>query len=278
VEKSPIARRNGARRGFRCASAREIPLEDRPRALDENDDHDDDPDEDADDESAHGGNLPDIRSAPRARIRPADCIFVTSDSGRSLTIGRVKESSAMPETLVSVDVEASGQSPSIGSLLSIGACLVDDPNTAIYLELKPLPDRRWDVEAERVHGLSQEHLAAEGLEPREAMAAFADWVSSAANGSRPIFVGFNAPFDWMFVADYFWRYLGRNPFGVSALDLKSYYMAHQALDRWDETRRVHVDERLGLEPDHNHQALDDARGQAALARILLQRSGEARAG
>jgi DNA polymerase III epsilon subunit-like protein len=180
------------------------------------------------------------------------------------------------ETLVSVDVEASGQSPSIGSLLSIGACLVDDPANAIYLELKPLPDRDWDAEAESVHGLTRDHLAAKGLEPTEAMAAFADWLHEAANGSRPIFVGFNAPFDWMFVADYFWRYLGRNPFGVSALDLKSYYMAHQGVDLWDLTRRVHVDQRLGLEPDHSHQALEDARGQAALARVLLGRDGGSR--
>ena len=76
----------------------------------------------------------------------------------------------------------------------------------------------------------------------------------------------------MFVADYFWRYLGRNPFGVSALDLKSYYMASALVDRWELTRRVHIDERLGLQPDHSHHALEDAQGQAVLARILLGRN------
>jgi hypothetical protein len=75
----------------------------------------------------------------------------------------------------------------------------------------------------------------------------------------------------MFVADYFWRYLGRNPFGISALDLKSYYMARHDVDRWSETRRQNVDERLELEPDHSHQALEDARGQARLARLLFER-------
>jgi hypothetical protein len=38
---------------------------------------------------------------------------------------------------------------------------------------------------------------------------------------------------------------------------------------WEQTRRVHIDERLGLEPDHTHHALEDARGQARLARVLL---------
>ena len=42
------------------------------------------------------------------------------------------------ECLVSVDIEASGPSPSHGSMLSIGACLVEDPQTGIYLELKPV--------------------------------------------------------------------------------------------------------------------------------------------
>lgn len=178
-----------------------------------------------------------------------------------------------PEVFVSVDIEASGPSPSIGSLLSIGACLVDHPSVAIYLELKPLDDQAWDPAAAKVHGLALEHLQKSGLEPAEAMTQLDSWVAQSADGGRPVFVGFNAPFDWMFVADYFWRYIGRNPFGISALDLKSYYMGRDGLKRWEETRRVHLDKRLGLEPDHNHHALDDARGQAALARLLLGRTG-----
>lgn len=175
----------------------------------------------------------------------------------------------MPEILVSVDIEASGQSPSVGSMVSIGACLVADPGTSIYLELKPLADRPWSDEAERVHGLDRARLERDGLTPKAAMERLADWLAEVGGSSQPVFVGFNAPFDWMFVADYFWRYLGRNPFGVSGLDLKSYYMGRERVTRWEETRRVHIDEQLKLEPDHNHNAVDDARGQAALARVLL---------
>ena len=39
-----------------------------------------------------------------------------------------------------------------------------------------------------------------------------------------MFVGFNAPFDWMFVNEYFHRHLGRNPFGHVAVDIKAYAM------------------------------------------------------
>ncbi len=175
------------------------------------------------------------------------------------------------EALISVDVETSGDSPSTGSLLSIGACLVDDPTTAIYLELKPDPDRPWSAEAQGVHGLTPDRLARDGLEPAVAMQQLEDWVLSVAAGRWPVFVGFNAPFDWMFVADAFWRHLGRNPFGISALDLKSLYMGATGVARWAETRKLHIEERLDIHFEQTHNALEDARDQALLAQALLQR-------
>ena len=175
------------------------------------------------------------------------------------------------EVLISVDIETSGESPSAGSILSIGACLVDDPTVAIYLELKPDPDRLWSVEAESVHHLSADRLERDGLQPGAAMRQLEDWVLTVAAGGWPVFVGFNAPFDWMFVADAFWRHLGRNPFGISALDLKSLYMGATGATRWEETRKLHVADRLGIHFEQTHNALEDARDQARLAQVLLQR-------
>ena len=175
------------------------------------------------------------------------------------------------EVLVSVDIEASGPSPATGSLLSVGACLVSDETVGMYVELRPSPDLPWQEDAERVHGLDRDRLLREALEPAVAMGRLDDWLAGVCAGGQPVFVGFNAPYDWMFVADYFWRHLGRNPFGVSALDLKSYYMGREGVATWNETRRLFIDERYVLEPDHTHHALDDARGQARLARLLLDR-------
>jgi len=183
----------------------------------------------------------------------------------------MREMNQRSEALVSVDIEASGPSPSTGSLLSIGACLVDDPSVDHYVELRPIAGLAWDAEAERVHGLDRERLMRDGLEPALAMEKFAAWIEASVADREPVFVGFNAPFDWMFVADYFWRYLGRNPFGISALDLKSYFMASASVAEWRSTRRSVVDKALALEPDHNHHALDDAKGQARLAKVLLGR-------
>ncbi len=180
---------------------------------------------------------------------------------------------AKREVLVSVDVEASGPSPGTGSLIAIGACLVDDPETGFYRELRPIEGLPWEAGAEAVHELSRDHLSVEGLDPVAAMTAFAGWLRDVApEGSVPVFVGFNAPFDWMFVADYFHRFLGRNPFGVSAIDLKSLYMGRHGVLDWARTTKRHV---LAVHPVsriHTHHALDDARMQADLATELLVRS------
>ncbi len=174
------------------------------------------------------------------------------------------------ERLVSVDVETSGPSPSVASLLAVGACLVDDPSEGIYLELRPDPDRGWDDAAAAVHGLDRERLEREGLAPKEAMSRLVAWLETVSTGARPVFVGLNAGFDWMFVADALWRTLGRNPFGIAPLDLKSLYMGRDGVGSWARTSRVEMTRRYPVERPHTHHALDDARSQAELARHLLR--------
>jgi hypothetical protein len=46
---------------------------------------------------------------------------------------------------------------------------------------------------------------------------------------KAIFVAFNAPFDWMYINEYFQRYLGENPFGHSsgAATLLNYWYVNQ---------------------------------------------------
>jgi ribonuclease T len=181
------------------------------------------------------------------------------------------------ETWISVDVETSGPTPALGCLLAIGACLVDRPEEGIELLLRPDPALPWSDAAEAIHGLSREHLAREGLPAAEAMALLAAWLDRAVPpGGRPVFVGFNAPFDWMFVADAAWRHLGRNPFGISALDLKALYLGRHldAVDGWAETTKDHVKRRYGLVLEHTHAALDDAREQAAICRAIRDAVGD----
>ena len=176
------------------------------------------------------------------------------------------------ETWISVDVETSGPAPSVASLVSIGACLVDDPACGIEILVRPVPGRAWSDEAEAVHGLSRERLAEEGLDAAAAMDGLAAWVEAAVPpGSVPVLVSFNAPFDWLFVADYCWRYLGRNPFGVSAVDLKALFMGKHldVVRAWGATRSADVRRLYQVDLPHTHGALDDAREQAEICRRIL---------
>lgn len=188
----------------------------------------------------------------------------------------VQDRTPRPEVWISVDVETSGPAPSLHSLLSIGACLVDDPDTNFYVELKPTTDVAVDSALE-VGGFTLEHLAEHGTEPADAMEQFERWLTAVVSpGHVPVFAGFNAPFDWMFVADWFERFLGRNPFGHSAIDIKSYYLGF-AGRTWAETSMAKVSPLYLEGRELAHNALEDAKDQAELFRAMIADSHSRRA-
>lgn len=175
----------------------------------------------------------------------------------------------MEETYISVDVETAGPNPSDYSLLSIGACTLEPPQRTFYVELVPVNDRATP-EALAVSGLSLETLRQRGLPPAEAMGRFANWVGEVVTeGSRPVFAAFNAPFDWMFVHDYFYRFLKHNPFGHSALDMKALYMGLMGV-RWHETSMGQVSAPYLDRRRLRHHALEDALDQAEILSQLLE--------
>ena len=170
--------------------------------------------------------------------------------------------------MVSVDVETAGPNPSDYALLSIGACTLLTPRQEFYVELQPLKDA-VDASAHAIHMLDFQQLKANGKPPKAAMAQFRDWLqASIPSVDMPLFLGFNAPFDWMFVCDYFHHYLGCNPFGHAALDIKSFYMGIGRV-AWEETSMAS----LSSQP-LRHNALEDARDQADIFLKILQDAGE----
>jgi DNA polymerase III epsilon subunit-like protein len=173
------------------------------------------------------------------------------------------------ETYISVDVESAGPNPGNYSLLSIGACTICEPQETFYVELRPINDN-FTAEALAVSGLSMEKLTESGSQPDEAMKRFAAWlVQVTPERSRPVFVALNAPFDWSFVNDYFHRYLGSNPFGHNALDIKALYMGLTGAD-WKETYIEALAKRCGVHLELTHHALQDAIDQAKLFHCILE--------
>ena len=179
------------------------------------------------------------------------------------------------DRFISVDVEASGPVPGEFSMLSLGACVVGKSDEQFYVELKPIT-RKQDAEAMRVNGLNHDDLEQRGTDPMQAMLAFESWIHHATpKGYRPIFVAYPATFDWMFVAYYFHRFLARNPFGVSGLDLTSIYAGQVNTAIGPPWTVDELEQRLAADLPLTHNALEDAMAQSTVFEQLLRRPKEA---
>ncbi len=178
----------------------------------------------------------------------------------------------MQEVYISVDIERRPLPPTY-SMLSLGAVVVDDPQATFYVELRPTNDEALPA-AMRVVGRTLADFAKVGRSPKEAMIGFRDWLAVVAKAGKPVFVGFNATFEWAFVNFYFHHYLGENPFGIGGIDIKSYYMGLRGCP-WEDTRSSRISAQFktaGLR--HTHNALDDAIEQAELFRRMREKAGE----
>jgi len=175
-----------------------------------------------------------------------------------------------PETdaYICVDVETTGPIPGDYSMLSIGACTIFEPQRTFYIELKPI-NLNSIVEAASIHKLSLERLEVEGVAPLEALTCFEEWlVNEAAPNRQPLFVAFNAAFDWMFVNYYFYHYLGHNPFGHTAIDIKAFYMGMAGVP-WSHTSWRFISPKYTAEHHLTHHALQDALDQADIFKKML---------
>jgi ribonuclease T len=102
------------------------------------------------------------------------------------------------------------------------------------------------------------------------MTSMGEWVRATTKEATPVFVGFNASFDWSFVNWYFHHLIDENPFGIGALDIKSFFMGLEGTS-WSNTRSSQLparyrDRELSA---HTHNALDDAVEQAAMFSKML---------
>ncbi len=172
------------------------------------------------------------------------------------------------EFYIVVDIEASGPTPGVHAMLSLGAATLSDPPETFYIEFQP-DSEAYTEEAMGINRLSLEELDKNGTPPAEAMQAFAAWAQTVTPpGKQPTFVAFNAPFDWMYANVYFHRYLGYNPFGHRALDIKALFMGFKQVP-FHQTSHVQICEHYGLKSSLTHHALEDAIQEAQLLKYLL---------
>lgn len=184
----------------------------------------------------------------------------------------------MPEIYISVDVETDGPIPGPNAMLSIGAAAFTADGSMLSTfsaNLYPIEGSNPDPYTAK-WWLSQPEAWAEVLrdrqEPVQVMKAFSQWVESQPG--KPVFVGYPAGFDFLFVYWYLIKYTGFSPFSFSALDIKTLAMATLKCDYRNAVKR-NFPKFWFSDDTHDHIAVHDAIEQGRMfCKILKQSRGE----
>ncbi len=177
-----------------------------------------------------------------------------------------------------VDIECSGPVPGLYDMVSLGAAQVVDVDDTLrigatfYEEIRPTGPR-MDPSAMAVNGLDYERLQREGQPLRDVLERLTGWVEEVTTpGTKPVFVGHNAPFDWSFVNHGYHVHGLANPFGYKALDTKALATGVLGL-HWFDSNKERLAQLLELpvvETERVHRADYDAWYQAHILIRLLQ--------
>lgn len=177
------------------------------------------------------------------------------------------------EIYVSTDVEADGPIPGPHSMLSFGSAAYSRDGTLLGTfgaNLATLPGATGHPQTMAWWATQDEAWAAcraDQRDPAEAMREYHDWLDALPG--RPVFVGYPAAFDFMFVYWYLMRFAGSSPFSHSALDIKTYAMALLGTDYRATVKRTMPRSWFDRSARHTHVALDDAVEQGALFCAML---------
>src|SRR5215510_3204205 len=165
----------------------------------------------------------------------------------------------MPEIYVSTDVEADGPIPGPHSMLSFGSAAFRADKTLVGTftrNLETLPGAVADPKPDAWAACRRDLHR-----PEEAMPEYVAWLKGLPG--KPVFVGYPAAYDFLFVYWYLMRFAGESPFSHSALDIKTYAMAVLGLPYRQAVKKNMPRDWFDDLP-HTHVALDDATGQGAL--------------
>ena len=173
----------------------------------------------------------------------------------------------MQEIYVSTDVEADGPIPGPHSMLSFGSAAFTSDGKLVstfaanleFLEGAaghPATMAWWQKNKE-----AWDQARTELQTPLAAMQSYLGWLKQLPG--KPVFVGYPAAYDFLFVYWYLIRFAGESPFSHSALDIKTFAMAMLRVPYRDATKR-NMPKRWFSDAPHTHNALDDAIEQGRL--------------
>ncbi len=194
----------------------------------------------------------------------------------------------MDKKYISIDIEASGSTPGMFSMLSLGACIVGAVEQQFYIEFKPISSQYIleamqkgclglrcleSLKGQEVYNPKSPHfrpdlvldiLARDGVLPDPGMREFREWILDSTKGFEPRTIARPIVFDGSFINWYFDNFVGidKNPLGHSGENLNCLY---RGLER---SMQVNVN-RLLPPAGLSHNALEDAIAQARVAEYVL---------
>ena len=187
-----------------------------------------------------------------------------------------------PALYFSIDIETDGQSPGLSSMLQLGCAVFEpgvvDPIATFQQNLESLagaaPDPAtmdwWQGFPEIWADLNKNQVY-----PGLVMERFAEWVVEISKGRRPVACAWPASWDWAFVYYYFNRFGVKSPFGHTALDIKTLWLAYTLkrdgrLGASGRTYKQDVPQEWKGDAKHTHVGIDDAIEQGRILINLLR--------
>ena len=140
--------------------------------------------------------------------------------------------------------------------------------------LFPLKDAIRDPEVTKFwdrNPVAWQAATTDQIDPEQAMIDLDNWVNKIRieTGLKPIYVGFPAGWDFMWMNWYLNYFVETEPFGFAAFDMKSYAAAFLKKDFSRSTKR-NFPKRWFDNLPHTHIAIDDAIEQGAMAINIIR--------
>ena len=156
------------------------------------------------------------------------------------------------KTLIVIDVETDGPLQGINSMVCFGGVIVDKTlDKTFYGKTKPISEI-FDEKSLSISNFSREEH--ENFDdPKIVMQNFKNWISDNVDGI-PVLISDNNGFDASWINWYFHYFLGENQFGHSSKRIGDIYNGF--------TNKINSDWKKYRVTEHNHNPLDDAKGNA----------------
>jgi hypothetical protein len=181
------------------------------------------------------------------------------------------------EIYISTDIESDGPIPAINSMLSFAsvAMTIDKEVTSSFTtNVLPYPGAVQDPETMKFWAKFPDAWNATQVNQQDCeqtMKRYLAWLTDVTvnRGLRPIFVGYPAAFDYMWVHWYLIRYTGQDPMGHAGLCMKSFGMAMQKCE-FRHSVKSRYPKRWFDKLPHTHVSLDDAIEQGCMSINMIR--------